>query len=181
MSLPSKSEKDKYQVNTTNNTISNNQSDFITLNIYNNPKSKNVESEVNIKDTQATPNNNINNNYISKKSVMQTYNNYLYLDNIRGNNYPFSDNFRNQMYPNYNLNAYNQYGYNGQNNPMVNMNNNSPNGNPVNIVNSDIGTNIEKLQDKNKKICGIKKNAIFPIIAIVLLLIMVISGIIIAS
>ena len=34
MSLPTKSEIDKYQVNTTNNTISNNQSDLITLNIY---------------------------------------------------------------------------------------------------------------------------------------------------
>ena len=181
MSLPTKSEIDKNQFNTTNNTISNNQSDFITLNIYNNPNSKNEGSEFNIKDTQATPNNNINNNYISKKSVMPTYNNYFYLDNIRGNNYPFSDNFRNQIHPNYNLNAYNQYGYNGQNNPMVNMNNNSPNGNPVNIVDSGIPTNLEKQQDKNQKICGIKKNAIFPIIAIVLVIIMVIAGIIIAS
>ena len=34
MSLPTKSEINKYQINTTNNTISNNQSDLITLNIY---------------------------------------------------------------------------------------------------------------------------------------------------
>ena len=159
---------------------SNNQSDFITLNIYNNQKNNNEGSEVNINDTQAIPiNNTNNNNYISKKSVMLPQNNYLYLDNIRGNNYPLSDNFRNQVYPNYNLNAYNQYGYNGQNNAMVNMNINSPNGNPVKIVDSDIPTNIENLPDKNNKTCC--KRPIFPLIAIVLFFIIVIIGIIIIS
>ena len=179
MSLPTKSDIDKYQINTTNNTIPNNQSDFITLNIYNDQKIKNEGSEVNINDTQSTPINNTNNNYISKKSVMLPQNNYLYLDNIRGNNYPLSDNFRNQIYPNYNLNAYNQYGYNGQYNPMVNMNNNSPNGNPVKIADSDIPTNIENLPDKNNKTCC--KRPIFPLIAIVLFFIIVIIGIIIIS
>ena len=179
MSLPTKSEIDKYQVNTTNKTITNNQSDLITLNIYNDQKNINEETKVNINDTQMNPINNINNNGITKRSAMQPQNNYLYLDNMRPNNYPLSDNFRNQIYPNYNLNAYNQYGYNGQYNPMVNMNNNSPNGNPVKIVDSDIPTNIENLPDKNNKTCC--KRPIFPLIAIVLFFIIVIIGIIIIS
>ena len=181
MSLPTKSEINKYQINTTNNTISNNQSDLITLNIYNNTKNNTEESEVNINDTQETPINNINNNYISKKSVMQPQNNYLYLDNIRPNNYPLSDNFRNQMNPNYNLNAYNQYGNIRQYNPMINMNNNSPNGNPVNIVDPNITINTEDQQNKSNKTSCINKRAIFPIIAIVLVIIMVITGLIMVS
>ena len=71
MSWPTKSEIDKYQVNTTNNTISNNQSDLITLNIYNNQNNKNEESKANINDAQANPINSINNNDMTKWSLMQ--------------------------------------------------------------------------------------------------------------
>ena len=181
MSLPTKSEIDKYQVNTTNNTISNNQSDLITLNIYNDQKNKNEGSEININDTQTNQNINIRNNHITKKSAIQPQNNYLYLDNMRPNNYPLSDNFRNQMYPNYNINVYNPYEFNRQYNPMINMNNNSPNGNQVNIVYSDISSNKENLQEKNNKTCCKKKHAIFPIIAVALVIIMIITGIIIVA
>ena len=151
------------------NTTSNNQSDFITLNIYNNQKNNNEGSEVNINDTQAIPiNNTNNNNYISKKSVMLPQNNYLYLDNIRGNNYPLSDNFRNQVYPNYNLNAYNQYGYNGQNNAMVNMNNNFPNGNPVKIVDPNIQTKEQINQISKKKPKHSKKSIICMVVMVII-------------
>ena len=143
------------------NTTSNNQSDLITLNIYNNQKIKNEENEANINDTQATPINNLyRNNDISKKSVMQLQNNYLYLDNIRGNNYPYSDNFRNQMNSNYNLNVYNQYGYNGQNNAMVNMNINSPNGNPVKILEPNIQSNGQANQIRKRPPKCLKKSNI---------------------
>ena len=172
MSLPTKSEIDKYQVNTTNNTISNNQSDLITLNIYNDQKNKIEGSEININDTQTNQNINIRNNHITKKSAIQPQNNYLYLDNMRPNNYPLSDNFRNQMYPNYNLNAYNQYGYNRQYNPMINMNNNSPNGNPVNIVDPNNPTNAENQQIKKKGFC--RKSAIFPIAGIILIIVLIV-------
>ena len=156
MSLPSK-------------TTSNNPSDIITLNIYNNQKNNNEESEANINDTQVTQINNLNkNNAISKKSVMQLQNNYLYLDNIRGNNYPYSDNLRNQMYSNYNLNAYNQYGYNGQNNAMINMNNNSPNGNPVKIVDPNIQANEENSQIIKKRPKHSKKSIICMVVMVVI-------------
>ena len=155
------------------NTTSNNQSDLITLNIYNNQNNKNEESKANINDTQTTINNLNNNNDISKRSVMQPQNNYLYLDNIRGNNYPYSDNFRNQMYPNNNFNAYNQYGYNRQYNPMLNMNNNSPNGNPVNIVDPNNPTTAENQQAKKKPFCT--KKAIFPIVGILVIFILIIT------
>ena len=172
MSLPTKSEIDKYQVNTTNNTITNNQSDLITLNIYNDQKNINEETKVNINDTQMNPINNINNNGITKRSAMQPQNNYLYLDNMRPNNYPLSDNFRNQVYPNYNLNAYNQYGYNRQYNPMINMNNNSPNGNPVNIVDPNNPTNTGGQQIKKKGFW--RKSAIFPITGIIVIVVLII-------
>jgi len=180
MSLPTKSEIDKNQVNTTNKSIANNQSDFITLNIY--KDTKNEEKGLNINDTQANSIKDTNNNDISKRSVMQPQNNYLYLDNVRGNNYPYSDNLRNQMYPNNNLNAYNQYGYNRQYNPMLNMNYNSPNGNPankVNIVDPTNPTNAQNLQNNQKSCC--KKTAILPIIGLSVLVILMIVAIAISS
>ena len=149
------------------NTTSNNQSDLITLNIYNNQNNKNEESKANINDAQANPINSINNNDMTKWSLMQPQNNYLYLDNIRGNNYPYSDNFRNQMYPNNNLNAYNQFGYNGQNNVMANMNNNSPNGNPVKILDNNIQKDEQSSQTNTTNRCSKNKIICLAIVAII--------------
>ena len=151
------------------NSTSNNQSNLITLNIYNNQNIKIEESTENINDIQEIPINNLNNNnYATKKSVMLPQNNYLYLDNVRGNNYPLSDNLRNQIYPNYNLNALNQYGYNGQNNPILNNNYNSPNGNPVKIVNPNIQPTGKANQNKKRPPKHSKKSITCVVIIVII-------------
>ena len=128
MSLPTKSELGQYR-NKTSITIennknhiktkensdissnSNNKSDYIVLNIYNNIKQNNSESNTNITITDNTNENetvsniiinNNNNIYYNNKDNYKSLNpkqqNIIYYDNERNNpnQYPYTDNSRNQ-------------------------------------------------------------------------------------
>ena len=98
MSLPTKSDLVAYNEGGGIYGSSKSPNDVVILNIHGNNQLNNEDKSTELNETEANLKlNDIYNNKIIKKSVIQRPNNILFYDNERDNRYPLSDNFRNQL------------------------------------------------------------------------------------
>ena len=125
MSLPTKSDLVAYNADGGIYGTSKSPNDVVVLNIYENNQLNNEDRSTELNETEANLKlNDIYNNKIIKKSVMQRPNNILFYDNVRDNRYPLSDNFRNQLNSNdKNLNPINNINNNAINEVVIHQNN----------------------------------------------------------
>ena len=166
MSLPTKSDLAAYHAGGGVYESSKDPNDVVVLNIYGNNQFQNEDKSTELIETEADLKlNDIHNNKIPTKSVLQTPNNILVYDKIRDNGYPLSDNSRNQLAFNDKylkpINNINNINNNAINEVVIHQNNNPQNynvfqhntGNALPMFNDIVEANnnaIPNIQNQNE-------------------------------
>lgn len=187
MSLPTSSDLDGYQNNGGIYANTNSKNDVIILNIKGNGQ-LNSEKSTEYNETEANLQlNNIYNNKIFQKSVIQKPSQIIYYDNVKENQFPVSENLRNQLSStDKDLNPVNNINNKIIKEVNIHQNNNLQNYNMIRVNTDNSLTNINGTLDNNNisfqngvdlkedkkpnKTCGQKAWNIIKIILLVILI-----------